>query len=112
MTDTPPPAVTATSCVQELVPPQLTEIQPAQPLPGSEITILGTGGYLQDSCGGYIESARVFALYLDRESAGDLTCYVSRCETKVTLPDMISTGSHCLSVESEECQFEFQVTAQ
>jgi hypothetical protein len=98
--------------MQELVPPRLAEILPAQPLPGSEITVLGAGGYLQDSCGGYVESARLFTLYLDREHAGSLTCYVNRCEAKVMLPETISAGSHCLSVDSEECQFEFQVSAQ
>jgi hypothetical protein len=111
MTHTPPVTAT-TECVQELVPPRLTEIQPAQPLPGSEITVLGTGGYLQDSCGGYNESSRLFTLYLDGEPAGNLTCYVNRCEAKVMLPETISAGSHCLSVDMEECQFEFQVSAQ
>lgn len=112
VTDTPPPFDTATTCVQELVPPRITETQPAQAAPGSEITVIGTGGYIQDSCGGYNESSRGFALYLDQEPVGDLSCYVNRCEAKVTLPDTISTGMHCLSVQRDECQFEFQVTAQ
>jgi hypothetical protein len=111
MTHTPPVTAT-TECVQELVLPRLTEVQPAQATPGSEITVVGAGGYIQDNCGGYIESARVFTLYLDDAPAAELSCYVNRCEARVTLPVTISTGSHCLSLEREECQLDFEVTAQ
>jgi hypothetical protein len=105
----PQPSVTATiQCEQELVLPQIMEIRPAQVTPGSEITVIGSGGYIQDSCGGYIEGSRIFKMYLDNEPIGDLSCYVNRCEGKITLPRTLSTGVHCLSVEVGNCQFEFQ----
>lgn len=109
VTATPQPSVTATvQCAQELVPPQITEIQPAAPIPGDEINVIGSGGYIQDTCGGYIEGSKVFKMYLDHEPVGDLSCYVNRCEGKITLPSALSTGVHCLSVEVGKCQFEFQ----
>jgi hypothetical protein len=76
---------------------------------GSEINVIGSGGYIQDTCGGYIEGAREFKLYLDHEPVGDLTCYVNRCERKLTLPGTLTAGQHCLSVEAGTCEFEFQV---
>jgi hypothetical protein len=112
VTATPQPSVTATvQCVQELVPPQITEIQPAAPVSGGEIHVIGSGGYIQDTCGGYIEGSQVFKLYLDHQPIGALACYVNRCEGKLTLPRTISIGSHCLAVQPDDCQFEFQVTA-
>ena len=104
-----PVTTTATACEQSLVPPEIREIQPAEPIAGSEITIIGSGGYLQDTCGGFIEGARFFKVYLDRKPLGDLSCYINRCEAKATLPDTISSGIHCLSAEPDECQFEFQI---
>jgi hypothetical protein len=110
VTNTPAPAVTApVPCEQELVLPQVMEIEPAQANPGSEITVIGSGGYVQDSCGGNLESAREFGLYLDNEYVSDLTCYVNHCEGKLVLPDTLSVGLHCLSAEIDECQFEFQI---
>jgi hypothetical protein len=100
---------TATACEQKLVPPEIREILPAEPIAGSEIMIIGSGGYLQDTCGGFIEGARSFKLYLDREPLGDLSCYINRCEGKVTLPNTIPSGVHCLSAEPDKCQFEFQI---
>lgn len=112
-TATPQPVITATSqCQQELIPPVIIEIQPAQPVPGSEIKVIGSGGYVRDSCGGYVEGSKVFQLYLDNEPLGDLSCYVNHCEAKVTLPSTASAGPHCLSTEIEQCQLEFQVTVQ
>jgi hypothetical protein len=102
-------SVTATvQCVQETVPPEIMEIQPAQATPGSEITVVGYGGYIKDTCGGYFEGSKLFKLYLDHEPIGDLSCYVNRCEGKITLPSTLSIGVHCLSVEVAKCQFEFQ----
>jgi hypothetical protein len=110
-TATPPVPMTATvPCEQTLVPPQITEIQPAQAIPGSEINVIGSGGFIRDTCGGYIEGSRVFKLYLDNEPIGDLSCYVNHCEGKLTLSSTISSGSHCLSVEPDNCQFEFLAT--
>ena len=110
---TPPSLLTPTmECDQELVLPQITEIQPAQPGPGEEITVIGSGGYLQDTCGGFSEGSRDFTLYLDQEPAGSLSCYVNRCEGKLVLPAALSTGKHCLSVEPDRCTFEFQASSE
>ena len=122
-TETPLPVVTATvQCVEEVILPQVTEIQPSQIKPGSQITVIGSGGYVQDSCGGYKEGAQTFKLYLDDEPVpvGDLACYVNRCQGTVTLPATIPTGTHvlvlCERVTSgpspNNCEFEFQVTAE
>ena len=111
-TSAPSPVTSAaTACAQTLVPPEIMEIQPPQPVAGSEITIIGSGGYLQDTCGGFIEGAGSFRLYLDNEPLGEVSCYVNRCEGKATLPDAIATGAHCLSTEPDTCPFEFQVTS-
>ena len=111
-TTTPAALITVTAtlpCEQTLVPPDIMEIQPAQPISGGEITVIGAGGYIQDSCGGFIEGSRSFILYLDDEPRGNLSCYVNRCEGKITLPGTLSAGTHCLSAELGGCQFEFQV---
>ena len=104
-----PPSVTTTvPCEQELVSPQIVEIQPLEPTPGNEIRVIGRGGYIQDTCGGTIEGSKTFQLYLDDQPVGELACYVNRCEEKLMLPDTLSIGSHCLSLETGICQFEFQ----
>jgi hypothetical protein len=90
----------------------ITEIQPAQGVPGSEINVIGAGGYIRDSCGYYNESARTFHLYLDNELVGELLCYVNHCEGKTTLSIAIMPGTHCLSTKKDKCEFEFQVAAQ
>jgi hypothetical protein len=105
--------VTATvSCEQTLVAPTIREIQPVEPAAGSEIKIMGSGGYIQDTCGGYIEGAREFKLHLDREPIGALSCYVNHCEGNLTLPATLTNGPHCLSVEADTCEFEFQVVTE
>ncbi len=110
-TATPGPSLAAKlECEQEEVPPQITEIQPAQVVPGSEISVIASGGITRDSCGSVFEGARDFKLYLDNEPVGKLSCYINRCVEQFTLPSSISAGSHCLSVQTDECQFEFQVT--
>jgi len=96
-------------CAEKTILPTVTDLQPSQALPGSEITIIGKGGYIQDSCGGFNESARTFKLYLDNESVGDLLCYVNHCEVKIELADTIASGLHCLSTQKDFCEFEFQV---
>jgi hypothetical protein len=96
-------------CTQSTVPPTIVDVQPSPALPGSKITITGTGGYIQDSCGGINESARSFKLYLDDEPVGDLLCYVNRCETTITLTVSIPSDSHCLATQTDVCEFEFKV---
>jgi hypothetical protein len=110
LSETAPP----TPCAQELLPPQIIEIQPPLPRPGERLKVIASGGLIIDRCGGYIEGAKTFKLYLDgeREPIGELSCYINHCESKLALSEAISTGSHCLSVEKDKCQFEFQVTAQ
>lgn len=99
-------------CVETFVPPVITEIQPPQPLAGGEMTVMATGGYIQDSCGGVNESARSFPLFLDGEDVGNLICYINHCETKVELFGTLTLGTHCLSIQKDACEFEFQVVAQ
>ena len=96
-------------CAEKTILPTVTDVQPSQPPPGSEITITGKGGYIQDSCGGFNESARTFKPYLDNEFVGDLLCYVNHCEVKIELADTIASGLHCLSPQNDICEFEFQV---
>ena len=102
------PAVTP-QCTEKMVPPSIADVQPPLAVPGDEITVIGTGGYMQDSCGGFNEPARTFKLYLDNESVGDLLCYVNHCEAKIILADTIALGLHCLSTQKDSCEFEFQV---
>jgi hypothetical protein len=116
-TDTPAPTntpqltpfVEPPSCTEKTVLPIIADVQPSPALPGSEITITGAGGYLQDSCGGINESARSFKLYLDNEPVGDLLCYVNRCETKINLAGSIVSKSYCLSTQKGVCEFQFQI---
>jgi len=96
-------------CTETAVPPTITEVQPSQVTAGGEITVIGTGGFTQDSCGGFNESARFFKLYLDHESVNDLLCYIHLCEVKIVLSDTIGSGVHCLSLEKDTCEIEFQV---
>ena len=100
------------ACIEKLVFPIIAEVQPSPALPGSEITITGTGGHIQDSCGGFNESARSFRLYLDKELVGDLVCYANRCETKIKLASSIPAGVHCLSTQEELCEFQFRVSSE
>jgi plastocyanin len=99
-------------CIETMIPATIAEVQPAQPSAGSEITVTGSGGFVQDSCGGVNESARSFTLYLDREPVGDFICYVNHCELKFRLPDPLTEGSHCLSTQKDVCEFEFSVIKQ
>lgn len=103
-------APATTQCVETLMAPFITEIQPAQPSAGSEITVMGNGGFIQDSCGGVNESARAFTMYLDHEPVGDFMCYVNYCELKLRLPDTMTEGSHCLSTQKDVCELSFSVT--
>ncbi len=105
-----PGFVEPTVCGEATIPPRIVDVQPSPIRPGSQITITGTGGYIQDSCGGYNESARTFNLFLDNELVSDLLCYVNQCKLTIYLADMITTGSHCLSTQKDICEYKFQVT--
>ncbi len=107
-----PVVVTETpACLEQLVPPSIKDIIPTQGAPGSEIRVVGSGGYIRDTCGAYNESSRKFQLYLDKELAGELVCYVNHCEGKLTLSNATPLGSHCFSAQKDKCEFEFQVAA-
>ncbi len=108
-TTNPTPIVEKPTCIEKMVLPVITGIQPSPVRPGSEITITGRGGYIQDSCGGYNESARSFNLYLDDEPVGDFQCYVNHCETKIKLASSITLAEHCLSTRLHICEFRFEV---
>jgi hypothetical protein len=103
------PLVETPKCEEQTIPLKIAAIRPFQVMPGSEITIIGTGGYVQDSYHGFNESARTFQLYLDNKSVGELLCYVNHCEAKIILADTIASGLHCLSTQKDFCEFEFQV---
>ena len=75
-------------------------------------TVIGAGGHVRGACNGYNESARIFMLYLDNEPVGDLLRYGNHCEGGITLTSTTVPGSHSLSAQQKECEFEFQVAAQ
>jgi hypothetical protein len=102
---------TPTSCVQQEVLPKITEVQPGRITPASEISLIATGGYIKDSCGGFNESARSYPVFLDDELVGELQCYVNHCEAKFRLPDRAGVGRHCLGVQKGSCQMELNVVA-
>jgi hypothetical protein len=102
-------APVATACLANLVLPQITEVQPATAAPGASLKVIGSGGYIQDTCAVIDESARTFPLYFDRRSISALGCYVDHCEGEVTIPPDAPPGPHCLSVEPGKCTFELQV---
>ncbi len=85
------------------------EIRPAQIMPGSEVTVIASGGYFRDTCGGYNEGSRIYKIYLDNEPIADLSCYINHCEGKFVLSDSIAVGSHCMGVQKGTCQLELQV---
>jgi len=90
-----PPASPAATVVW----PTLTELQPAQTLPGERVRVIGSGGYLVDSQGGYNESYRTFTLYFDDEEVSAVGCYVNRCEGELIVPTSALSGTHQISTE-------------
>ncbi len=89
--------------------PKIQDVQPSEIRPGDEVTVVASGGYFQDDCGGFNESARVYKLYLDDEPVADLVCYVNHCEGKFVMPLNAALGAHCRGVEKGTCQLEVQV---
>jgi hypothetical protein len=104
-----PPLAAATSCEQAEVPPRITEVRPADAKPGSQVTVIGSGGFFRDNCGGYDESARAYQIYLDDELAGSISCYVNHCEGKLLIPQSAVAGKHCLGVHKGTCQMEISI---
>jgi len=107
----PVPGTSATQCPQEEVPPKIMEVRPAQITPGSDVTVIGSGGFIQDTCGSTIEGSRVFKVYLDNQPVADFSCTINHCEGKFTLSSSVALGAHCLSAQKGTCQMELQVAA-
>jgi hypothetical protein len=99
----------ATVCVEELVWPQLMRVEPNEVTRGSEFKLTGQGGYVHNTCGAYIESARSFEIYLDNYLVGEVVCYINYCEGRVMLPLDSELGSHCLSAQPGNCDLEILV---
>lgn len=102
-------AAPPTACPQEEILPTIKELKPAEIKPGTEVTVVASGGYFRDTCGGVQESARTYKIYLDDEPAADMVCYVNHCEGKLQLPATISPGAHCLGVQKGTCQMKLDV---
>jgi hypothetical protein len=105
------PTTSTTPCAQEEVTPRILEIRPAEIKPGSEVTVIASGGFIKDTCGGYVEEARTYKIYMDNEPIADLSCYINHCEGKFVLSESIAVGSHCMGVQKGTCQLEMQVAA-
>jgi hypothetical protein len=82
-----------------LVWPTLAELQPAEAVPGQDITIRGTGGYLRGADGSYNESARSFRLTLDGEPLGRITCYANLCAGSFQVWPTLTAGTYAIATE-------------
>ena len=98
-------------CLQEEVLPKITDVRPPEAKAGSVISVSGTGGFLQDDCGGINESTRVYRIFLDDEPVTNMSCAVNHCEGKFTLPESIQPGPHCLGVQKGSCQTKMDVVS-
>ena len=105
------PLTATAQCPQVEVLPKITETRPAEIKAGSDITVIGSGGFTQDTCGSTIEGSRLFKVYLDNQPVADFSCYINHCEGKFTLSSSIASGPHCLSAQKGTCQLELQVAA-
>ena len=100
----PPPLPTSqpsdcSSPEAEVVWPELQAVQPEQILSGGEIKIIGSGGY-QIECGNfYNESHRFFAVYINNEPVGSLSCMVNHCEAMLNMPVDLMPCTHTISAE-------------
>jgi hypothetical protein len=82
--------------------PSLLPIEVESVMPGDELEIVATGGYLRwdNECRKSInESAREFRVYIDDEPVGNISCFVNVCRVTITIPVDTSPGTHSLSVE-------------
>ncbi|MCH7735693.1 MAG: hypothetical protein IH961_10835 [Chloroflexi bacterium] len=83
----------------KMVWPTLLSVDPEVAAPGEGVEIIGQGGYLFTPPSGYNESARGFEVFFDGEVAGEVSCYVNRCEGRITVPDSATEGMHAISVD-------------
>ena len=113
LTPEPPGCTPASEVTEEIVWPQLYEVQPDQVAPGGEVKIMASGGYviLDDGCQkGYNESHRTFQLDFDGEPVGSISCYVNHCEATLTVAADALPGTHTISVEGGS-SIDIQVTS-
>ncbi|MBI4312372.1 MAG: lamin tail domain-containing protein [Chloroflexi bacterium] len=109
--DTRTPAATQTplpSPTPHLTPPQPSDavmvwptlVQPgsASAVPGDEMTLLGSGGYLQIR-GSHYELAHSFSVTFDGQPVGSLGCSVNGCQGAMDIPADASPGPHVIQVE-------------
>jgi hypothetical protein len=86
----------------ELIWPTLRQVQPSRAVPGDQVEIRGTGGFLywNNECGEFRnESARDFQLFFDGETVGSITCYAHTCLADLTVPADAAPGIHTISIE-------------
>jgi acetyl esterase/lipase len=83
------------------VPVTLTELNPAQAMPGDRVHVIGKGGFAFTPPSGYNESARNFQMYFDGKPAGTLSCMLNHCEGDVSIPVDAAPGAHAISVEGD-----------
>ena len=105
------PGTPTAECLRAEIPPKITDVQPDEIKPRSVVTVIASGGFFQDNCGAYDESARLYKIYLDDEPIADLSCYVNHCEGKFVLPENTTAGVHCMGVQKGTCQVKFDVAA-
>lgn len=97
------------TCIWQAIPPALFEAQPTTVKAGDEISLIGRGGYRQDTCGGYDESARSFPLYFGDAVVGTLSCYVGSCQATFTVPPNTQPGAYCLTAVAGQCDIQVNV---
>jgi hypothetical protein len=82
-----------------LVLPSFQEVLPPEASPGEEVRVIGRGGYLKLTAGGYNEANRNFPLLFDGVPIGQVSCYVNRCEGKFIIPADTTPGPHLITTE-------------
>ncbi len=103
------PGTPTPTCDRMEVLPQITSVQPDDLKAGVEVKVSARGGYFQDTCGAYDESARTYQIYVDDEPVADLQCYVNHCEGKFVLAQSVTPGVHCMGVQKGTCQVKLEV---
>jgi len=103
------PGTPTATCAREEILPKITDVQPDELRAGSEVTVIASGGYFRDTCGGYDESARTYRVFVDDEPLADLPCYFNHCEARFALPQDITAGAHCVGVQKGTCQVKIEV---
>jgi hypothetical protein len=96
---TPMPGATNCAATRETVWPRLMDVLPSPVHPGEDVTVIASGGYVRDGCGGYNESARKFQLFFDDDPVDPLVCYVNHCEAKVRIPTDTPPGKYVIRAE-------------